>query len=149
MGRPRRPTPGDRLAQLASFRNEEERVTVARWVRPDCQEQTVPGWEGRLTEAVERGQRIYRDFHESFLLWFGASDGPGAAEVRRRLLSWHGHADAHMIEAVLERIRDRRLHLLDHLYARTQHSLFAAQGFDPERLPGYLRTVARLESRHL
>src|SRR5262249_46243191 len=95
MGRALRPRLDEALALLgAGFRNEEEPVQGVRWLAPDTRGARSRPDQERLADAVRLGQRIYRDFHAAFLEWFGGEDGPGAAEVRRRLLAWHGHADA-------------------------------------------------------
>ena len=57
--------------------------------------------------------------------------------------------DRCLIEAVLERIRDRRVHLLESFCRKYQRSLFAQPALNQRRLRGYLIRVAQVESWHV
>lgn len=123
---------------------EEDRV-IHQWLRHDLRRPT-PNWLIVLPGAIELGRLIYRTFTLAYSEAFLQPFGWGCQLVRRYLSRDWLFTDGRMEEAVLCRIRDRRLVLLEHLRGKFQNSLFAEQTFDPALLPAYLRRVARLES---
>jgi hypothetical protein len=126
----------------------EEDVVLRRWLCRDLRRASRPGWRQQLPAAVEVGRGIYRSFMAAYTAAFLEPDGWGVRAVRRLLRLRFGFVDAHLAESILERIRDRRLVLLEHLRGKFQPSLFAPRTFDPARLRGYLWRVVRLESLH-
>src|SRR5215831_2587085 len=98
--------------------------TALRWLGRDLAENGPADWEARLPGAAELALAIYWDFMAEYNAFYEEPEGPGAACVARALRGRVGQADPHMTEAVLDRIRDRRAHLLDSFRRKYQPSLF-------------------------
>jgi hypothetical protein len=92
---------------------------------------------------------VYWDFMNDFNAVYEDPEGKGLFHVSKALRQRCGHADPHIVEAVLDRIRNRRLHLLNSFRRKYQPSLFAPRTVDAARVRGYLIRVARLESLHV
>jgi hypothetical protein len=131
---------------LAPERAEEDAV-VERWLRADLNAGSVGA--DVLARAAALGRSIYREFMAAFHAAFLSPDGYGVRQVRRLLRRRFGQSNDLAEDAALNRIRDLRLKLLDHLRSRTQPSLLTEQRFTPGRLAGYMRNVARIESLKL
>jgi hypothetical protein len=102
-----------------------------------------------LLSAARFGRDLYRTFMESFSETFATLPSLGSRYIGRSLHRRFGFTEDRLIEVVLNRIHDRRLHLLAAFYKKYQGSLFAAQFYDPKRLRGYFVQVARIESLHV
>src|SRR5262249_60224308 len=98
---------------------------------------------------AQLGIAIYWDFMTAYTAFYEEPNGKGAAHVAKALRNRIGQADPHMAEAVLDRIRNRRLHLLDSFRRKYQPSLFAPRTVDSKKIRGYLIRVASLESLHV
>src|SRR5262249_36180015 len=81
-----------------------------------------PDWEQGLPQAAKLALAIYWDFMTEYNAFYEEPEGRGAACVARALRGRVGHADPHMTEAVLDRIRNRRAHLLDSFRRKYQPS---------------------------
>jgi hypothetical protein len=137
------------LSERGLNQPSEERRTVFSWLISDLRREDPPDWQSQLPAAVDLALEIYRSFNAAFTAFYDAPDSRGAGHVRRALRRQFGFAAEPNVEAVLDRIRNRRLRLLNHCRRRYQPSLFAPRTFDASRLAGYLTAVARLESLHL
>jgi hypothetical protein len=124
----------------------EEDHTIFAWLEADLLDQPPPTWPTLLPRALEVARDVFRSFAAAYAEAFLDTDGVGVLVLRRFLRLRFGFVDAHTEEVILERIRDRRLLLLEHLRRKFQPSFFAAKVFDPALLPGYFRRVAWLES---
>src|SRR5258708_3609348 len=106
-----------RLRELLDARgvdlSAEAGQTALRWLERDLAGSTPADWEARLLQAVKLGLAVYWDFMTEYNAFYEEPEGRGAACVARALRGRVGQADPHMIEAVLDRIRNRRTHLLD------------------------------------
>jgi hypothetical protein len=142
----RRKRIGQELTRRGAESREEFR-TVYGWLVTEVEQQRPPGWRRGLAAAIDLGLRIYRCFLQGFSEVYLAEESPGERWVRQALRQRLGFVADDMVEGVLNRIRNRRLHLLCRHRERYQPSLFGAQTFVPHLLRGYLRQVARVESR--
>jgi len=132
--------------------SEEARIS-RQWVAMDILHHVsdLPNdWKARQQEAFDFGRYICREFNRPWSAFWGAGC-PGEHQVRRRL---HARAPelaevdlSSLTDAIIERILNKRLHLLDAVYSKYQGSLFAERRFDSQRLPGYFSSVANIESR--
>jgi hypothetical protein len=127
----------------------EEGQTILRWLVREVTEQAPADWEARLPEAARLAGAVYWDFMTAYNAFYEEPDGKGPAHVIRALRGRSGEADPLVVEAVLDRIRNRRLHLLDGFRRKYQPSLFAARAVDARKIRGYLVRVANLESLHV
>jgi hypothetical protein len=123
--------------------------SVLRWLERDLAAGSLPDWEARLPNAIQLGLDIYWDFMTAFNAFYEEPEGKGTAHVAKALRNRCGQADPHMTEAVLDRIRNRRLHLLDSFRRKYQPSLFGPRAVDAKKIRGYLIRVANLESLHV
>jgi hypothetical protein len=123
--------------------------TALRWLARELAEKVPADWEMLLPRAVELAIAIYWDFMTEYNAFYEEPEGRGAACVERALRGRVGQADPHMSEAVLDRIRNRRVHLLDSFRRKYQPSLFAPRTIDSRQIRGYLIRVAHLESLHV
>jgi hypothetical protein len=134
---------------LPDLTSEASRV-VFRWLEKEIAAAPEPrDLTERLPEAIRLGRDIYNTFHTGFSAFFLAEGAPGARHVKAALRRRLGFWTYPLVEAVLDRIRDRRLHLLDSYCRKYQPSLFAARTFDAGKLGGYFVRVARVESWHV
>ncbi len=141
----------ERCCGMSWNSNSEAGRAILEWLANDiCGVPVVAeqGWLDRLRQAVELGQQIFLDFCEVFSDLYGSLDGRGAQWVRLQLARRHGFADDLIVETVLDRIHDRRVWLMTSFFSKYQGSLFANRKYRPERLPGYFRRVAQIESYH-
>jgi hypothetical protein len=123
--------------------------TVLRWLEGELANAVPSEWEQRLPQAAGLAHAVYWDFMTEYNTFYEEPDGRGPICVARALRGRIGHADPHMIEAVLDRIRNRRIHLLDSFRRKYQPSLFAPAAIDARKIRGYLIRVAHLESLHV
>jgi hypothetical protein len=137
------------LTQRGLHQTSEEGRTVCLWLARELRDERPNDWRDRLPVAVDLAREIYQSFNAAFEAFYYAPDCPGPAYIRRFLERRFGYAEESAVEAVLNRIRNRRLRLLNHCRYRYQPSLFAARTFDSSRLVGYLIRVARFESLHV
>jgi hypothetical protein len=137
------------LTELGLHLTSEQGRTVCLWLTRELRARRPADWRDRLPAAAALGRDIYQSFNEAFQAFYYVPDCPGPAHVRRFLERRFGYAEDQAVEAVLNRIRDRRLRLLNHCRRRYQPSLFAARSFESNRLVGYLICVARYESLHV
>ena len=127
--------------------SEADRV-VHRWIQED-QSRRHPRDETTCREAVRTGMAIYNGFHQAFSTFFEEEHGCGARLIRRNIRRHFGFVQESMVEAVLERILDRRELLLENFRQSSQPSLFAPCAFDGRRFTGFLVRVAHIESLHV
>jgi len=127
----------------------EEGRTVSAWIWRELGHAPPGLWHEQLPAVAGRACDLYRGFMEEFDACYLAPDPPGERWVRRDLRTRFGFAPEPAVEAVLERIRDRRFHLLVCCRNRYQPRLFGPETFDRRRLRGYFRRVAWVESRHV
>jgi hypothetical protein len=137
------------LAEQGVDLSTEAGQTVLRWLERDLKEQPSSEWQTRLPEATRLALAIYWDFMKEYNAFYEEPDGKGPLYVTRALRARMGQADAHMNEAVLDRIRNRRVHLLDSFRKKYQPSLFSPRAIDASKVRGYLIRVARFESLHV
>src|SRR5437660_3989357 len=137
------------LARRGVALSAEAGDRVLHWLERDLAKDPPPDWEARLPDAARLGLAIYWDFMTAYNAFYEEADGKGAAHVAKALRNRCGQADPHMAEAVLDRIRNRRLHLLDSFRRKYQPSLFAPRAIDAKKIRGYLIRVANLESLHV
>jgi hypothetical protein len=123
--------------------------TALRWLSRELAEKPPAGWESRTTEAFRLALDIYWDFMREYNAFYEEPEGGGAVHVARALRGRFGQADPHLSEAVLDRIRNRRVHLLDSFRRKYQPSLFAPPSVEARKIRGYLIRVAALESLHI
>jgi hypothetical protein len=139
----------EHLARLRVDLSTEAGQTILRWLERDLVEDSLPDWQARLPAAVALALDTYWDFMKEFNAFYEEPEGKGPAHVARALRGRVGQVDPHMSEAVLDRIRNRRIHLLDSFRRKYQPSLFAPRAIDPRKIRGYLIRVARFESLHV
>jgi hypothetical protein len=123
--------------------------TVLRWLERDLNEKPPANWQEQVPQATQLGLAIYWDFMQEYNGFYAEADGKGAIYVARALRARVGQVDPHMSEAVLDRIRNRRLHLLDSFRKKYQPSLFEPRAIDASKVRGYLIRVAGFESLHV
>jgi hypothetical protein len=137
------------LAAMGVDLSVEAGQTALRWLERELAELTPPNWESGLPQAAKLALDIYWDFMAEYNAFYEEPEGRGPACVARALRGRVGHADPHMTEAVLDRIRNRRVHLLDSFRRKYQPFLFAPRAIDARKIRGYLIRVAHLESLHV
>jgi hypothetical protein len=137
------------LAALGVDLSVEAGQTVLRWLEQELTARAPSNWESRLGQAAKLALAVYWDFMTEYNAFYEEQEGRGPACVARALRGRVGQADPHMTEAVLDRIRTRRMHLLDSFRRKYQPSLFDATAIDARRIRGYLIRVAHLESLHV
>lgn len=120
---------------------------IGAWIWEEVRRSAPRGWETHVGQAVQHAATIYDDFTSEFDNSFLSDTGRGAAWVRRSLRERCGFTTAQHVEAVLNRIRDRRWILLHAFRRKYQASLFAPLTYVASMLRGYLRRVAWIESR--
>jgi hypothetical protein len=138
-----------RLVEQGVDLSTEAGQTVLRWLERDLKETTLTDWQARLPEAAQLALAVYWDFMKEYNAFYEESDGKGPLYVARALRARVGQVDPHMSEAVLDRIRNRRVHLLDSFRKKYQPSLFAPRAVDAGKVRGYLIRVAGFESLHV
>jgi hypothetical protein len=99
-----------------------------------------------LAAPTDTALAIYDAFHTQFNGLFLVEASLGERWVRKYLRTRLGFAAEPLVEAVLSAIRNKRLHLLEAFRRKYQNSLFGATTFQPQRLQGYFRRVAQVES---
>jgi hypothetical protein len=122
---------------------------VLRWLERDLNESSPANWQEQLPQATQLALAVYWDFMQEYNAFYEEPDGKGPLYVGRALRARVGQVDPHMSEAVLDRIRNRRLHLLDSFRKKYQPSLFEARAIDASKVRGYLIRVAGFESLHV
>jgi hypothetical protein len=140
---------GELLARQGIDPASEPAQTARRWLERELSAAAPSGWENRLPEAVQLALSIYWDFMTAYNAFYEEAEGKGPVYVARALRARCGQADPHMSEAVLDRIRNRRVHLLDSFRHKYQPSLFAPRQIEARMIRGYLIRVAKLESLHV
>jgi hypothetical protein len=137
---------------------ESERMqTVLQWTVNDLPAPVTPqpgyatgtlrlSLRSRLQDAVTIGLWIFDDFNARFVAYFGEDDAEGARSVRWCVRKKLGYSNPRVVDAILDRIRDRRIRLLNHFKAQHQGSLLNGPRFEPGKLEGYFRRVVQLES---
>lgn len=138
---------GEALALGLDLRAEEGR-TLTAWLWQELSSCPRENWRLALPAVLAHAQRVYGHFMDAFEACFLAEGAPGARWVASWLRRYYGFAPATAIDAVLERIRGRRLHLLRAFRQRHQADLFTLPDFRPAGLVGFFRNVARIEARH-
>jgi hypothetical protein len=126
--------------------SEEGRI-VRAWLWEELRQSPPSLWEAGLPAATDQAIAIYRGFISDFGVHFLEETGAGETWVRRFLRQRLGFAPEPAVEVVLNRIRDRRRHLLHAFRRKYQASLFGPTTFRREGVRGYLRQVAWVESR--
>jgi hypothetical protein len=137
------------LAALGIDLTVEAGQTVLRWLEQELTDKAPSNWESRLGQAAKLALAVYWDFMTEYNAFYEEPEGRGPACVARALRGRVGQADPHMAEAVLDRIRNRRIHLLDSFRRKYQQSLFDTPAIDARKIRGYLIRVAHLESLHV
>src|SRR5262245_45865767 len=99
------------LGQGVDMTSEEGR-TVCYWLWSELDHQPPADWQAALPAVVAQALSIYRTFAEQFDAVFMGENGRGESWVRMYLRTRCGFAAPPVVEAVLNRIRNRRLHLL-------------------------------------
>src|SRR5262249_21686522 len=94
--------------------------TIIAWLWKELDHKPPNGWEAALRVAVDQARRVYEDFMEVFEACFSELQAPGEGWVRNAVRHHLGWAPDLVVEAVLNRIRDRRFHLLCHCRERYQ-----------------------------
>jgi hypothetical protein len=136
-------------ATLALDPEAEAGRVALRWLDQDLAENAPSDWQTRLPNAAKLALSIYWDFMTEYNAFYEEADGRGPLCVDRALRGRIGQADPHMSEAVLDRIRNRRVHLMDSFRRKYQPSLFSPPSVDARKIRGYLVRVAHLESLHV
>jgi hypothetical protein len=126
--------------------DSEEGRTLAAWLWRALHRAPPARWQTDLAAVAGRAQEIFHTFTTAFEAAYLAEGAPGEKWVRQFLRNRFGFAAEPAVEAVLNRIRDRRLHLLQAFRDKYQGQLFGPQTFQPSRVRGYLRRVAWVES---
>jgi hypothetical protein len=124
----------------------EQGRTTAAWLWQELDHAPPKQWDTSLSQVTERALRIFRAFMEEFEAIFLRETSCGEKWVRQFLRNRFGFAAEQAVEAVLNRIRDRRLHLLQAFRHKYQQELFGPWTFNEKRLRGYLKRVAWIES---
>ena len=123
--------------------SSEESCLLREWIQEE-------GVASAAQEALIRtGRDLYLVFNREFTATFYGDDAPGIGFVREVLKRRFGRLSVGLLDAALDRIRDRRLHLLRAFKRKYQPKLSAAWNVEPDLLPQYFRRVASLETLRL
>src|SRR4051812_215825 len=114
----------ERLHNLGIDLTAEEGAVVRRWLCRDQRQFRPTKWQRHLPQVVALAQRIYRAFTARYSAYYLEPAASGRAAVSRALRRRLGFVDPRMVDATLERIRNRRLHLLEAMRAKYQANLF-------------------------
>jgi hypothetical protein len=128
---------------------QDEVVKMAtKWLCPDISNgQVRRAWS--VYNAMRLGLTIYKDFMTSFNAYFMKQPGLGNPYIDAALRRRFGFQNDRMHEAVLNRILDKRVHLMTKFRERYQPTLFGQQTYDPKGVPGYMKRVVDIESRKI
>jgi hypothetical protein len=140
---------GKELAAKGLLAGSEEWRVINCWVWTELYHDPPEHWRRDLPDVVDRGRELYRVFGGEFERLYLAESGRGPAWVRQELRQRFGFAAEPAVEAVLNRVRDRRPHLLRAFKRKYHASLFRPLVLQERWVRGYLRRVAHVESKRL
>lgn len=137
-----------RLVREGLSKDSEIARTILRWML--LSNPSLPPSLGTdpLDAAIKLGRNIFETFTNEFTQFFLDPGQKGSRYIHSAIRKRLGFSNEQLCDAVIDRISDRRQHLLESFFRKRQGSLFGPSRFDSAKLGGFFVQVARVESLH-